>query len=131
MRVVALLSLPIPPHLQPDVMAAHPVIDLAVAEILQHIAADPGREVLGPAALAGELAELREGHQGRPSAGREDLHIVLPVELLIGKERLVHPIHQVHAGIRETLALLSDIEIPGRARIGKTGNELAQVMHAA
>jgi hypothetical protein len=31
----------------------------------------------------------------------------------------MHPIHQVHTGIGQTLALLSDIEIPGRAGLGK------------
>src|SRR5215469_4060297 len=47
MRIVALLGLPIPAHLQPEVNAAHSIIDLPVAQILQHIAADPRREVVG------------------------------------------------------------------------------------
>src|SRR5215208_5050042 len=71
MRVVSLLGLPIPAHLQPDVMAAHPVIDLPVAEILQHVIADPRREVVGPAALTGKLAKLPQAHQGWPPARRE------------------------------------------------------------
>ena len=54
-----------------------------------------------------------------------------PVERLIGKQRLVHAVDQVHAGIRQPLALLSDIEIPGGARVRETGNHLTQVMHAA
>src|SRR4051812_14200978 len=49
-------------------VAAHPVIDPPVAEILQHVATDPRREVVGPAVLAGELAKLRKVHQGWPPA---------------------------------------------------------------
>src|SRR5262249_38422462 len=48
MRIVALLGLPVPAHLQPDANAAHPIIDPSIAQILQHIAADPGCEVVGP-----------------------------------------------------------------------------------
>ena len=131
MRVVSLLGLPVPAHLQPDVIAAHPVIDPPVAEILQHVAADPRREVVGPAALAGKLAKLRQAHQGWPPARRENFDVPLPVEWLLGKQRLVHPIHQMHAGIRQALALLGDIEIPSGARVRQAGDDFAQVMHAA
>jgi hypothetical protein len=37
----------------------------------------------------------------------------------------------LHAGIRQTLALLSDIEIPSRAPVRHPGDDLPQVMHAA
>jgi len=59
------------------------------------------------------------------------INILLPVEWLLGKQRLVHPIDQMHAGICQTFALFGDIEIPSRARVRQAGNEFAQVMHAA
>src|SRR4051812_35730994 len=52
MRVISLLGLPVPAHLEPDVNATQSVIDLPVAEILQHVVADPRREFVGPGALA-------------------------------------------------------------------------------
>ena len=53
MRIVALLGLPIPAHLQPDVNAAHPIIDPSIAQILKHMSADPRCEVVGPFAFVG------------------------------------------------------------------------------
>jgi len=55
---------------------------------------------------------------------------LLPVEWLLGKQRLVHPIHQMYAGVCKTLALLGDIEIPSGARVRQAGDNFAQVMHA-
>jgi hypothetical protein len=63
MRIVPLLGLPVPAHLEPDVYTAHPIIDPTVAEILQPIATDPRRQVLRPAALAGEFAKLHQAHR--------------------------------------------------------------------
>jgi len=37
----------------------------------------------------------------------------------------------MHPGIGQTLALLSDIEIPGRTRVRQAGDDFAQIMHAA
>src|SRR5438270_700100 len=70
MRIIALLGLPIPAHLQPDVNAAHPIIDLSIAQIFQHIAANPRREVVGPFALAGQLVKLRAGSPRWASGSR-------------------------------------------------------------
>ncbi len=56
---------------------------------------------------------------------------MLPIERLLGKKRFVYPIDQMHAGIRQTFALLGDIEIPSGARVRQDGDELAQVMHAS
>jgi hypothetical protein len=47
-----------------------------------------------------------------------------PVERLLRKQRLVHPVDQMHAGIRQTLALLGDIEIPGGTRVRQAGETL-------
>jgi hypothetical protein len=44
---------------------------------------------------------------------------------LLRKQRLVHPIDQMHAGIRQTLALLGDIEIPGGTRVRQAGDDFA------
>ena len=89
MRIVPLLGLPVPAHLEPDVYTAHPIIDPTVAEILQPIATDPRRQVLRPAALAGEFAKLHQAHHGRPPARREDFDVPLPVERLLGAIRRI------------------------------------------
>src|SRR4051812_44985679 len=106
MRVVSLLGLPVPAHLQPDMIAAHLVIDPPVAEILQHVATDPRREGVGPTALTSKLAKLRQVHQDWPPARRKNFNIPLPVKWPLGKQCLVDPIDHMDAGIRKTLALL-------------------------
>jgi hypothetical protein len=70
-------------------------------------------------------------HRGGPAARREDLDIPLPVERLLRKQHLVHPIYQMHAGVGQTLALLADIEVPGGTRVRQAGDDFAQIMHAA
>jgi hypothetical protein len=74
---------------------------------------------------------LRQAHQGRPPASRDDIDVLLPIERLVGKQRLVHPVDQMYAGIRQTFALFGDIEIPSGARIRQARNDFPQIMHAA
>jgi hypothetical protein len=75
--------------------------------------------------------KLRQAHRGGPAARGEDLDVLPPVERLIRKQHLVHPIHQMHAGVSQTLALLADIEIPVGTRVRQAGDDFAQIMHAA
>ena len=53
-----------------------------------------------------------------------------PVDRLTGEQAVVHPVDEVRADIGEALALLGDVEIPGRALTRHARNLFHQMVHA-
>ena len=61
---------------------------------VERIAPEPRREVIRPARLAGQLAELCCRHQRRPAARRKEANVAAVIEHFIGEHRLVHAIDE-------------------------------------
>ena len=110
--------------------AAQPVVDLRVAQVVQHVAghraADGGREVV----QAGDPPEDLARHVRGPLARSDKLHVPGVVEGLAGAGHPLREVDQMGGHVGDPLALNRNVEIPRRPHQRALVDDLVQVMDA-